>query len=177
MLIYEKNNKLNINFDNEISENPDVQIGKDGDKTEVLIDGSSNPAIPVPVLPEDVGKTIVVNEDGSYALANAGGGSEPFIVTITGTLNIGKPITYTIDKTLEEIISAINNRLNVLCYVVIEDNILVITDIKKCNSEVTFSHLGNINDKVGGGYGLKVEEFTITDEGVTYTTIVVDAHD
>ena len=39
MLIYEKNNKLNINFDNEISENPDLQIGKEDGKTEVLIDG------------------------------------------------------------------------------------------------------------------------------------------
>jgi hypothetical protein len=39
MLVYEKNNKLNINFDNEISENPDLQIGKEDGKTEVLIDG------------------------------------------------------------------------------------------------------------------------------------------
>lgn len=39
MLIYEKNNKLNINFDNEISENPDLQIGKEDGKTEVLVDG------------------------------------------------------------------------------------------------------------------------------------------
>jgi hypothetical protein len=86
MLIYEKNNKLNINFDNEINENPDLQIGKNGDKTEVLVDGSSNPTIPVPVLPEDVGKTIVVNEDGSYALANAGGGSTaPLVVSFTAS--------------------------------------------------------------------------------------------
>lgn len=104
MLIYEKNNKLNINFDNEISENPDVQIGKDGDKTEVLINGSSNPAIPVPVLPEDVGKTIVVNEDGSYALAEAGGGSNIFRVIISGE---GKNITA--DKSYEEILVAYTN--------------------------------------------------------------------
>jgi hypothetical protein len=39
MLIYEKNNKLNINFENSVNGEPDLQIGKDGDKTEVLIDG------------------------------------------------------------------------------------------------------------------------------------------
>lgn len=39
MLIYENNNKLNINFDNEVSENPDLQIGKEDGKTEVLING------------------------------------------------------------------------------------------------------------------------------------------
>lgn len=46
MLIYEKNNKLNISFDNEIKENPDLQIGKSGDKTEILVDGSSNSGLP-----------------------------------------------------------------------------------------------------------------------------------
>ena len=39
MLIYEKDNKLNINFENTVDGEPDLQIGKDGDKTEVLIDG------------------------------------------------------------------------------------------------------------------------------------------
>ena len=39
MLIYEKDNKLNINFENSVDGEPDLQIGKDGDKTEVLIDG------------------------------------------------------------------------------------------------------------------------------------------
>lgn len=39
MLIYEKDNKLNINFENSIEEQPDLQISKSGDKTEVLIDG------------------------------------------------------------------------------------------------------------------------------------------
>ena len=39
MLIYEKDNKLNINFDNEVSEQPDLQISKEDGKTEVLIDG------------------------------------------------------------------------------------------------------------------------------------------
>lgn len=39
MLIYEKDNKLNINFENNVEEQPDLQIGKSGDKTEVLIDG------------------------------------------------------------------------------------------------------------------------------------------
>ena len=41
MLIYEKNNKLNINFDNEVSEQPDLQISKEDGKTSVTIDGQS----------------------------------------------------------------------------------------------------------------------------------------
>lgn len=48
MLIYEKNNKLNINFDNEVGENPDVQIGKD----EINLDGSTinkDSVLPPPV--------------------------------------------------------------------------------------------------------------------------------
>lgn len=73
MIVYEKNNKLNISFDNEIKENPDLQIGKSGDKTEILVDGKKNSSIPVPVLPEDIGKAIIVSEDGKYELAEVGG--------------------------------------------------------------------------------------------------------
>ena len=42
MLIYEKDNKLNINFDNEVSEQPDLQIGKSGDKTQISVNGQSS---------------------------------------------------------------------------------------------------------------------------------------
>jgi hypothetical protein len=56
MLIYEKDNKLNINFENSVNESPDLQICKSGDKTEVLIDGQSG-----------------------------GGGSGPLVVTFSGT--------------------------------------------------------------------------------------------
>lgn len=42
MLIYEKENKLNINFDNEVSEQPDLQISKEDDKTSVKIDGQES---------------------------------------------------------------------------------------------------------------------------------------
>ena len=42
MLIYEKNNKLNINFDNEVSEQPDLQISKEDGKTSVKIDGQES---------------------------------------------------------------------------------------------------------------------------------------
>lgn len=42
MLIYEKENKLNINFENSVNETPDVQIGKDGDKTQILVDGQES---------------------------------------------------------------------------------------------------------------------------------------
>lgn len=42
MLIYKKNNKLNINFDNEVSEQPDLQISKEDGKTSVKIDGQES---------------------------------------------------------------------------------------------------------------------------------------
>lgn len=42
MLIYEKENRLNINFENSVNETPDIQIGKDGDKTQILVDGQSS---------------------------------------------------------------------------------------------------------------------------------------
>lgn len=102
MLIYEKNNKLNINFDNEVSEQPDLQISKEDGKTSVTIDGYQNSSIPVPVLPEDVGKAIIVNENGDYTLAEAGGGSGGlFVITIDES---GETITS--DKTAEEIVNA-----------------------------------------------------------------------
>lgn len=59
MLIYEKENKLNINFDNEVSEQPDLQISKEDGKTEVLIDGQPS--------------------------GGSGGMVEPVIVTLTRT--------------------------------------------------------------------------------------------
>ena len=46
MLIYEKNNKLNISFDNEIKENPDLQIGKEDGKTEIMVDGQKYSSLP-----------------------------------------------------------------------------------------------------------------------------------
>lgn len=39
MIIYEKDNKLNINFENIVEGEPDLQISKESGKTEVLIDG------------------------------------------------------------------------------------------------------------------------------------------
>lgn len=39
MLVYEKDNKLNINFDNKVDDSPDLSIGKSGDKTQILVDG------------------------------------------------------------------------------------------------------------------------------------------
>jgi hypothetical protein len=42
MLIYEKDNKLNINFENSVDGEPDLQIGKDGDKTQILVDGKES---------------------------------------------------------------------------------------------------------------------------------------
>lgn len=42
MIIYEKENKLNVSFENSINETPDIQIGKDGDKTQILVDGQES---------------------------------------------------------------------------------------------------------------------------------------
>lgn len=66
MLIYEKNNKLNINFDNEISENPDLQIGKDGDKTEVLIDGKESSGGMLVLYPNNIDGNFVAFLDNDY---------------------------------------------------------------------------------------------------------------
>jgi hypothetical protein len=74
MLIYEKDNKLNINFDNEVSEQPDLQISKEDGKTSVTIDGQPGEGLP-PATSEDVGKSVIVGEDGGYALGEAGGGA------------------------------------------------------------------------------------------------------
>ena len=41
MIVYEKENKLNINFENSVSETPDLQISKEDGKTSVTIDGQS----------------------------------------------------------------------------------------------------------------------------------------
>lgn len=79
MLIYEKDNKLNINFENTVDGEPDLQIGKDGDKTEVLIDGQQGGGLPVPSLPDDVGKVPTVQNDGSYGLENGGGSLNKFV--------------------------------------------------------------------------------------------------
>lgn len=74
-----KNNKLNINFDNEISENPDLQIGKEDGETQVLIDGQPGDGLPVPSLPDDVGKVPTVQNDGSYGLENGGSSLNKFV--------------------------------------------------------------------------------------------------
>lgn len=107
MIVYEKNNKLNINFDNEVNENPDLQISKEDGKTQVLIDAKNqvNP-LPIPVLPKDVGKTIVVNEDGSYELVD----NNPLIVTFSGLSALN---TATCDKTWAEIQAAIVTGRNI----------------------------------------------------------------
>lgn len=99
MLIYEKDNKLNINFENSMQETPDLQIGKDGDKTEVLIDGSSNPTIPTPAI-EDNGKFLGVS-NGEYALASAGGSNAPIYIEFSNNAT-----TWTSAKSFQEIVTA-----------------------------------------------------------------------
>lgn len=84
MLIYEKDNKLNISFENNMDET-DIVVGKDevkiGDSTI-----SDNNVLPV-AAPTDAGKVPTVQEDGSYALANAGGGGAFIVTDTSGTLN------------------------------------------------------------------------------------------
>lgn len=93
MLIYEKDNKLNISFENNM-EDTDIEIGKDEVKIgEATI--SENNVLPVPE-EGDAGKVPTVQEDGSYALANAGGGGAFIIHNNNGTL----------DKTYAEIVEA-----------------------------------------------------------------------
>jgi hypothetical protein len=101
MLIYEKNNKLNINFDNEISENPDLQIGKEDGKTSVTIDGQPGEGLP-PATSEDVGKSVIVDENGGYALGEAGG-QGPLYITVHET---GVPSTRACSVTVEDIKAA-----------------------------------------------------------------------
>lgn len=103
MLIYEKDNKLNISFENNMEETA-IEIGKDEVKIgEATI--SENNVLPVPE-EGDTGKVPTVQEDGSYALAEAGGGgSEPFIMHFTRS-DTG---TVTPTETIEELVAAFNS--------------------------------------------------------------------
>jgi hypothetical protein len=110
MLIYEKNNKLNINFDpsKSIEGTPDIQIGENEIKLGDAEITSEN-VLPTPTN-EDVGKVPTVKEDGSYALANAGGGD--FRVTFS----VDQNDSVTCDKTYSEIAQAILDKKNVYGY-------------------------------------------------------------
>lgn len=102
MLIYEKDNKLNINFENTVDGEPDVQIGKDEVKIGEATISDSN-VLPVPE-EGDSGKVPIVQSDGSYALGNAGGGgSAPLVVTFSGTTTGGDAAC---DKTWAEVDAA-----------------------------------------------------------------------
>lgn len=76
MIVYEKNNKLNINFENDL-DNPDIEIGKG----EINVDGNN-----------------IVNGGGG------GGNSDLFVVTF-GQTESDEP-ELTADKTYSEIIEA-----------------------------------------------------------------------
>lgn len=107
MLIYEKNNKLNINFDNEVGENPDVQIGKDG----INLDGatiSKDSVLPTPNIEEDIGKTVVVDENGMYALG------EKKTYTATGQMTSATEGTWTSDYDFSELQEAFLEGNNVI---------------------------------------------------------------
>ena len=97
MLIYEKDNKLNISFENNMDET-DIVVGKDEVKIGEATISDSN-VLPVPE-EGDIGKVPVVQEDGSYALANADGGGVLIVYENNGTL----------DKTWAEINAAARTR-------------------------------------------------------------------
>ena len=78
MLIYEKDNKLNINFENSVEETPDLQISKESGKTEVKIDGQSG-----------------------------GGSGGSFVIRVKETAVENGGTKYELDKTWQEISDAI----------------------------------------------------------------------
>jgi hypothetical protein len=97
MIVYEKNNKLNINFENSVTKSPNISIGEEDNKTKILIDGeplddsSLTPEslletvenmteenidqLREDILPEasisDAGKSLMVDENGKYYLSNS----------------------------------------------------------------------------------------------------------
>ena len=77
MLIYEKDNKLNINFENKVDD-PDLSLFKEDDKVKISANGSTS-------------------EPGQ------GGCSSSFVITFSGTTEGGDA---TCDKTWEEIVQA-----------------------------------------------------------------------
>jgi hypothetical protein len=99
MIVYEKNNKLNINFDNEVNENPDLQISKEDGKTQILVDGQESGGVPV-VEAGDAGKVLSVSSSGTPVWDDRG----PLLVTFSGTTADGNAAC---DKTWEEISAAI----------------------------------------------------------------------
>lgn len=99
MLIYEKNNKLNINFDNSTEAEPDVVISKE--------DGQVN------------------IEAGGQPIG--GGGSEPLVVTFSGTTDDGNAEC---DKTRGEIVSAFTSgKIVSVIYEIREDSPAGVTRI------------------------------------------------
>lgn len=81
MLMYEKNNKLNLTFDKTVipPDVPDLVISKEDGITKVSIEGESS-SLP-PVTDADNGKTLVV-QDGQWVLGAGGGGAD-----LSGLLN------------------------------------------------------------------------------------------
>lgn len=97
MLVYEKNNKLNINFENSVTESPNISIGEEDNKTKILVDGKSldNSSLTPEslletvenmteeninqlredILPKasisDAGKSLMIDENGKYYLSNS----------------------------------------------------------------------------------------------------------
>lgn len=118
MLVYEKDNKLNINFDNKVDNSPDLSIGKSGDKTQILVDGQPS---------------------------GGGGGADLFIVTITVT--DGKPSTISADCTLAEINAAYDDGKIVVGKIVYGGTVIdyVVGGRPFDRTRVNFTKVANIN--------------------------------
>lgn len=84
MIIYEKEKKLNINFENSTEKQPDIVLEKKDGKTEIIVNGNNN-TLPK-TTSEDVGKAVVVDEDGGYTLGLSGGGSISSVNGKTGSV-------------------------------------------------------------------------------------------
>lgn len=111
MLIYEKDNKLNISFENNMEET-DIVVGKDEVKIGEATISDSN-VLPVPE-EGDTGKVPTVQDDGTYALANASGGSEPLVVTFDYNSHDQE---WSVDKTFAEIDNAYNSGSTIIFFI------------------------------------------------------------
>jgi hypothetical protein len=163
MLIYEKENKLNINFDNEVSEQPDLQISKEDGKTSVTIDGQESGGVLPPATSEDVGKSVIVGEDGEYALAEMSGGDADIEYVNIMATSASTP-TYSADKTYAEIVELLN------------DGKLVYFRMKKGNQ--LWQSASEARHKTGPKYvyatffnGVQLD---YTTQPITFSTITID---